>query len=109
MEFFQSLYPPFKIKSLIKVLKILQDNLGDFQDYEVQVTSLKQINEQMIAQGQAPATTIMAMELLVDNLAQRQHQTRRQFDARFKQFTLSENQLHFKELFCKPSPKALAS
>ncbi len=109
MEFFQSLYPPSEIKALIKVLKILQDNLGDFQDYEVQVSTLKQFSQQMLEEGQTPATTIMAMGVLVESLAERQHQTRQAFAARFDEFALQENQAHFKGLFYHQTPNALAS
>jgi CHAD domain-containing protein len=109
MEFFQSLYRAQDIKALIKVLKVLQDNLGDFQDFEVQVAKLKEFSHQMMQQAQAPAETFMAMGILVENLAQRQHQTRAEFAARFQQFARHENQQRFKVLFAFKQPEAMAS
>ncbi|MFQ5335858.1 MAG: CHAD domain-containing protein, partial [Flavobacteriales bacterium] len=39
-EFFHDLFPEDKVRELITSLKILQDNLGEFQDLEVQQISL---------------------------------------------------------------------
>ncbi|MGD8911892.1 MAG: CHAD domain-containing protein, partial [Candidatus Thiodiazotropha sp.] len=39
MEFFQSLYPKPAMRELIKALKVILDNLGEFQDLEVQAHS----------------------------------------------------------------------
>lgn len=99
MEFFQSLYPPAEIKALIKVLKTLQDNLGEFQDYEVQITTLKNFSEQMLSDGRAPAGTLMAMGILVENLAIQQRQVRECFATRFDEFGSQDHQQHFKALF----------
>ncbi len=99
MEFFQSLYPGGKIKALIKVLKAFQENLGDFQDYEVQAASLKHFSEQMMEEGEVPAAALMAMGILVDGLERRQHQAREEFAQRFADFSLPENRMHFAELF----------
>jgi CHAD domain-containing protein len=109
MEFFMSLYPTSEIKALIKVLKNLQDNLGEFQDYEVQVSTLKQFSQQMMAEGNAPAETLMAMGILVEDLNKRQHQARDEFAARFEKFSLPDNQKHFRALFAYKSPETLAS
>jgi len=102
MEFFQSLYPSAKITALIGVLKSLQENLGDFQDFEVQATCLKSFSHQMIEEGEVPPETLMAMGVLVDGLENRQHQTREEFAKRFAKFALAKNQDRFHELFRVP-------
>ena len=109
MEFFISLYPTSEIKALIKVLKNFQDNLGEHQDFEVQVNTLKQFSQQMMAEGSAPAETLMAMGILVEDLSKRQQQARDEFASRFKQFSLPENQKHFRALFAYKVPELLAS
>jgi CHAD domain-containing protein len=109
MEFFQSIYPPEEIKALIKVLKILQDNLGDFQDYEVQVATLKTFSQQMMDEGKTPAQTLMAMGILVESISKRQYQAREEFAERFHRFSLPENQDHYRALFAEQAPEALAS
>jgi CHAD domain-containing protein len=103
MEFFQSLYPTAKITALIGVLKSLQENLGDFQDFEVQAECLKSFSHQMIEEGEVPPETLMAMGVLVDGLGNRQHQTREEFARRFAKFALAKNQHRFHELFRVPA------
>ena len=99
MEFFQSLFPAASIKALIRTLKTLQDNLGDFQDYEVQVLTLKKFSHQMVAEGKVPPDTLLAMGMLIDGLERRQHQTRDEFATRFNNFAMKENRSHFRNMF----------
>ena len=99
MEFFQSLFPSKQIKRLIGVLKSLQNNLGDFQDYEVQVATLKDFSEQMVEEDAVPAGTLLAMGMLIEGLERRQHAARQEFSERFAHFSLPENQTRFRELF----------
>ncbi len=99
MEFFQSLYPAAEISKLIRALKLLQDNLGNFQDYEVQVITLKKFSHQMVAEGGVSADTLLAMGMLIDGLERRQHQARWEFAGRFANFSLLENQEQFRKLF----------
>ncbi|KRT54622.1 CHAD domain-containing protein [endosymbiont of Ridgeia piscesae] len=97
MEFFRSLYPNAEIKHLIKALKILLDNLGDFQDLQVQAESLEQMGQQMLKEG-ASAATLMAMGILVGDLLQRQQSQREQFAALFADFSSQANQSAFAQL-----------
>ena len=43
LEFFASLYPPEVGKPFVKTLKGLQDQLGRFQDHEVQANKLREL------------------------------------------------------------------
>jgi CHAD domain-containing protein len=106
MEFFQSLFPSGKIKRLIGVLKSLQNNLGDFQDYEVQVHTLKRFSEQMVEENMAPAGTLLAMGMLIEGLERRQQQARQEFSERFSTFSLPDNQARFRTLFARPARAA---
>jgi CHAD domain-containing protein len=99
MEFFLSLYPAGNIKELIRVLKTLQDNLGNFQDYEVQVTTLKTFSHQMVAEGTVPPDTLLVMGMLIDGLERRQHQAREEFSGRYAGFSQQKNQDRFRKLF----------
>ena len=99
MEFFQSLYPSSDIKELIRILKTLQDNLGDFQDYEVQVSTLKKFSHQMVDEGRVPPDTLLAMGILIDGLERRQRQAREEFSGRFAGFSQQHNQERFRQLF----------
>jgi len=103
MEFFQSLYPDVKIKELIKVLKSLQENLGDFQDYEVQAATLRSFSTVMMEEGNnVPPGTLMAMGVLVEGLVSRQHEVREEFAKRFANFASQEHQDKFHALFTLP-------
>jgi CHAD domain-containing protein len=98
IEFFQSLYPKPEIRELIKQLKILLDNLGEFQDLQVQAEALESFGEQMQKEG-APACTLMAMGILVGQLLTRQEQARGEFFSLFSQFSSEQNVQVFKQLF----------
>jgi len=106
MEFFQSLFPDSEIKALIKVLKQLQDNLGDFQDYEVQVMTLRQFSQQMVTEDAAPAETLLAMGMLIEGLERRQQAAHAEFATRFAEFDQKDNREHFRQLFKRTGPAA---
>jgi CHAD domain-containing protein len=104
MEFFQSLFPPRRIRSPIRALKALQDNLGDYQDCVVQIATLKQFSHQMVNEGDAPPDTLLAMGMLIDELGRRQQAARAEFAERFGKFDSPGNHDHYRELFtgCLP-------
>jgi len=99
MEFFQSLYPPGKIRASIKELKQLQDNLGDFQDLDVQISSLRHFAMEMRRRGEYSVATGKAMDALLTALDTHLHQARDEFESRFARFAGDSNQAHFKSLF----------
>ncbi len=105
MEFFRSLYPKKKIEQLIKSLKQLLDNLGNFQDMEVQAYTLRDYARQMVEEGDAPHDTLLAMGMLVDGLFTRQQQIRIEFADRFARFSQSANAKIFQELFAPKTNK----
>lgn len=107
LEFFQSLYPPPTIERLIQSLRILQNNLGDFQDLQVQSESLQRFAEQMTVEGEAPARTLLAMGMLIDGLRHRQQLARQQFAACFAEFSRKKNLRLFDQRVSglKPSAK----
>jgi len=98
MEFFTSLYPENEMKSLIKALKGFQSVLGDFQDYEVQETSIKQFSEEMANQN-IPTNTFLAMGVLVQYLDTMKCKARNEFSTQFSLFQQATIQASFKRLF----------
>lgn len=98
LEFFQNLYPPPTVDRLIQTLKNLQDNLGEFQDLQVQSESLQRFAEQMAAEGEVPPRTLLAMGMLIDGLRHRQHLARQDFAARFAGFSHKKNLRLFDKL-----------
>jgi CHAD domain-containing protein len=98
MEFFQSLYPKPEIRWLIKEMKVLLDNLGEFQDLQVQAESLEDLGKQMMEEG-APASALMAMGILVGQLLERQVKARDEFADLFSAFNSEANRQAFGRLF----------
>lgn len=99
MEFFQSLYPKAEIKELIRLMKSLLDNLGNFQDLAVQAVHLCEMAEAMQAEGRAGTDTVLAMGALVGNLLGRQQRAREGFSQVFEQFLAQDQQSRFRTLF----------
>jgi len=84
---------------LVAELKRLQDNLGDYNDYQVQRESLEVFADDMAKEGAAPASTILAMGRLLDRLGAGQAAERMQFRKRFARFASPENRVSIKSLF----------
>ncbi|MEM7651773.1 MAG: CHAD domain-containing protein [Pseudomonadota bacterium] len=99
LEFFQSLFPPADIKSLIKSLKQLQDNLGTFQDCEVQALSMMEIANGKSGGAKTDPATFMSVGAAVSALFARQHAARDAFAETFKGFATHENKALVTELF----------
>jgi CHAD domain-containing protein len=104
MEFFRSLFPAEAIAPLIKALKAFQDNLGEHQDLAVQQDQLRGFERAMAREGTLPAETRAAMEELVEHLATRQAEVRRQFAERFAGFSGAETRAAFRALFRDRNP-----
>jgi len=102
MEFFQSLYPKDRIKQLIKILKGMQENLGDHQDFEVQEQTLKAFSREMMESRSVPSETLLAMGILIQDLGRRRRRARDAFADRFSDFASADHQSAFRELFRSP-------
>jgi len=98
LEFFAPLYPPKPMKRLIKKLKSLQDNLGEFQDHQVQAANLRSWGEELSTAGSDDATMLAIGELIVRH-EQASVETRAEFADRFARFDRPRNRQRFKNLF----------
>ncbi len=103
IEFFSNLYGKDDVKSLVKSLKRLLDNLGEFQDLDVHAVHLHDFAAQMQKQGKVPLETLLAMGALVGDLLQRQQTAREAFAERFDGFDTRDNRSAYRALF-KPQP-----
>jgi CHAD domain-containing protein len=99
MEFFLSLYPGKPMRAAIAELKQLQDNLGDFQDIDVQIDSLQRFAMEMRRRGEYPQATAQAMEALLAVLEAQVHTVRAEFEAHFERFDSKANHSRYKSLF----------
>lgn len=98
MEFFRSLYPRERFANVIRELKNLQENLGDFHDFHVQADALGEFSREMSAAGKAPPETLLAMGRLVEGLEARTDVARAEFAARFARFDRRKNRRRFHAL-----------
>lgn len=97
IEFFQSLYPKHQIKKLLKHLKALQDVLGDFQDFDVQIEFIDRCCKDNA--DALPAATVKALDELIRQLAAQKGRARKHYQPAFEEFTLAKNHELFKALF----------
>jgi CHAD domain-containing protein len=99
IEFFQDMYPDGKIQLLLDNLKSLQNNLGEFQDMEVQQYYLGELVTSMEQDSDTGNGTRKSMKMLINKLKQSGLKVRKKFDTRFKKFSSSENNKLYKKLF----------
>jgi CHAD domain-containing protein len=98
LECFQTLYPDPARTATVRELKALQDNLGRYQDGQVQAATLRSLAEDLLKSRSAPAATLMAMGGLAEELDQRQTQARADFSQRFNRFASKANRSRMADL-----------
>ncbi|MGH3717169.1 MAG: CHAD domain-containing protein [Micromonosporaceae bacterium] len=98
LEFFAELYPDDDLRRLVKALKKLQDNLGSFQDSEVQSAHLREWGEELSLAGADEATMLALGELIVHHETVSEQQ-RAEFTERFARFDDAANRDRFATLF----------
>ncbi len=92
LEAFRSLYDDAAMAKLVKSLKRLQDNLGDFQDLEIQQERVRQFAEEMQAgRNPPPLSTFLAMGRLIEQLRLGQQQARERFAQTWRVFDSPAN------------------
>jgi CHAD domain-containing protein len=99
MEFFQSLYGIKAIKPLVKELKGLQDNLGEFNDLHIQAETLKEFTMELDKQSALSPETRQAMSLLIQHIEELQAEERNSFVVQFEKSGNVAVKRKFKQLF----------
>ena len=99
LEFFASLFPEEQMKGLIKQLKQLQDNLGDFNDLSVQQDFLTQLLAAIKPANAQAVVMSAAIGGLVSRLYASHSTVREQFMDVFARFDSPPNRKQFKTLF----------
>jgi CHAD domain-containing protein len=94
LEFFSSLYPADVVKPFIKTLKGLQDQLGRFQDREVQANALRALAPEV-----GRPATVMAMGVLVERFMKEEIAAREEFADRFEAFAGKAQRRTVKDTF----------
>jgi len=99
IEFFSSLFPPEKIADLLKQMRKLQDNLGDFNDLSIQCEQLLDISAELEAGDERYTKSILAIGSLVGLLEREKGQVKDKFVDTFAGFSSKGNRELYKELF----------
>ena len=100
MEFFSPLFDQDSLQQLIKTLKVLQDNLGKFNDYSVQQVFLRQVLDHDLDSFKGDEMQLTeAIGALTAMLYRLQKKERRQVMKNFSLFNSEETGLLFKKLF----------
>lgn len=99
LEFFTSLFPRDQMKILIKQLKQLQENLGDFNDLSVQQEFLVDYLQGIIPKSPREILLAAAIGGLITRLGIEHQRVRSQFLSVFARFDDVENRNRFKTLF----------
>lgn len=107
IEFFSSLFPDEKLDKVIKLLKKLQDNLGDFNDLRIQGEYLLEISRELPKTLKNTNKTLVAIGGLIGALGREREIIKDEFSKSFIDFASPENRDLFRELFKPKYPGAL--
>jgi CHAD domain-containing protein len=98
LEFYSSIFPQNLVLALIRQLKILQDNLGEFNDLCVQQSELRAYVDNLSLTGTQGKDVIMAVGFLISNLNDRQKAVRLNFAQSFYTFSSDKTIQSFDKL-----------
>lgn len=101
LEFFASLFPPHEVSRLIKQLRRLQDNLGEFTDLAVQQAYLLSIAEALEIDEAQGRRALVATGFVVESMARKQQIVKADFARTFRSFASPAYQKQFQQLFGK--------
>lgn len=99
LEFFSSLFAAGEINMAVKQLKILQDNLGMFNDLSVQQDMLRTYLAGLKPGSRQNQELATAIGGLLTNLHHEHQNVRKGFAAKFHHFSSEKNQLLYAKLF----------
>ena len=99
IEFFRNLYAPGELKGIIKALKALLDNLGEFQDKEVQAIHLRELAAEFDLSDSQVLPGVMAIGALAADSLRAQDAAHERFADCFAAFDSAENRKRYKTLF----------
>ena len=77
LEFFRGLFAAGRVNAFVRSLKRLQDDLGEYNDLEVQQGELRSTARELLAAGGVDAATLLTAGRLVERLESRQAEARR--------------------------------
>ena len=101
LEFFASLFPRKEISRMIKQLKRLQDNLGEFSDLTVQQDFLLSVAEGLDIGEDGARRALVATGYLVETLERQRQVVRVDFAGTFEKFASAAHQKQVRKVLAK--------
>ena len=101
IEFFRELYPGKKIKTEIKQLKAVQDQLGEFQDLCVQEGIMNDFIQALDSDIWSPASTRQLMDKLLDKSIKKKKALHKKIPRVFSKYSSKDYQSKCKKLFSR--------
>lgn len=108
MEFFASQFPRDEIRPLIKALKCLQDNLGEFQDLCVHRESLLRYSEELRGDSAEGERTVKAIAAVIDGVDARKRVVHQEFPGVFRRFADASGRKRARQMFEESAMAATA-
>lgn len=99
LEFFHSLHPDDEMAPLLKELRRLQNNLGDFNDACVRIDMLRGLARDLDESGRGRGGTLLAIGRLIERSERRKRLERSRFEERFTRFEARRTRERFRQLF----------
>ncbi len=99
IDFFSDLHPRKSVKQLIRILKKLQDYLGDFQDAEAHLQLFNQYRHHKALNPAQRIAFLLIVELLIGELHERENRLRGDFPAIFALFDQAETHQLIQSLY----------
>jgi len=99
LEFFATLYEPQHMKQFIRQLKMLQNNLGDFNDLSVQQEMLADYLSNLRPGSRKSQELAASIGGLMTDLATQHHWVRAHFEEAFTHFCRPQNMQLYREIF----------
>lgn len=91
LECFGGLFPAKHRKAFVGQLKDLQDNLGEYQDTEVQLDELRSVAHELHASAAADTDALLTVGRIIDHLERRRQAARDEFKLRFAAYDTKPN------------------
>jgi CHAD domain-containing protein len=99
LEFFRKLYPKKEIRKLIRALEDIQDQLGKFQDLEVQEHVFHRFADQLMERDDVQSGTLLGMGVLIERINRQRQSVMAEFSEHFDAFSSANNRKLFKRIF----------
>ena len=105
LELYGDLYDPSMLAGVVRELKQLQDNLGEFQDCEIHAQRLHEFAEELRSSHDVPASVLMAIALVALVFTDRQARARAEFAGRFSAFSERNNVRVLERMLTSPADR----